>query len=53
MSTVGSLFIAATLFMSLTPILTGYRGFFNAKLSGFGFTAEVKVDGHKEDDKPD
>jgi predicted PurR-regulated permease PerM len=40
--------LAAVVSIALTPVLTRYRGYFSSKLSGLGFTAEVVVDGRKE-----
>jgi hypothetical protein len=52
MNTLSVLAIFAFVSVTLTPVLTGYRGRFSSKLSGFGFTAEVSINGREEADQP-
>lgn len=40
--------VVAATSIALIPILVGYRGCFSSKVSGFGFSAEVSVDGRSD-----
>ena len=48
-----ALVIAAAVSIALTPVLTGYRGRFSSKVSGFGFSAEVSIDGRNDQEDVD
>jgi hypothetical protein len=44
--------LAASASVALTPILTGYRGQVIGKISGFGLSAEINVDGREKSQSP-
>ncbi len=48
-----SLAIVSLTFVALTPVMTRYRGFFSGKVSAFGFSAQITVDGRRKDDPTD
>jgi hypothetical protein len=48
-SVLSALALVAFASVALTPILTGYRGQVIGKVSGFGFSAEINVDGREKD----
>ena len=52
-SFLSTLAVAAAVSIALTPVLTGYRGRFSGKVSGFGFSAEVSIDGRSDQEDID